>query len=120
MTRNEIENRLVKFTVDIIKLSKNLKFEYASEYLANQIVRSSSSSALNYGETQGATSYKDFIHKMSIVLKELRETYINLKIIHQSELWKNNDQIKKLLLECNELICIFHKSVRTAKSKKKQ
>lgn len=56
---------------------------------------------------------------MSIVLKELRETYINLKIIQQSDLLKNGDLIKKLSMECNELISIFHKSISTAKSKKK-
>ena len=118
MNRNDIENRLVKFTVEIIKLTKNLKVEFASEHLAKQIIRSSSSSALNYGETQGASSYKDFIHKMSLVLKELRESYINLKIIRASDLIQNDVDIKKLIMECNELISIFHKSIRTAKAKK--
>lgn len=117
--RIELEKRLTDLAVGIIKLTRNLKLEFASEHLAKQIIRSSTSSALNYGETQAAESYKDFIHKMSIVLKELRETHINLKIIHQSELNKNDDLVNKLSKECNELISIFQKSITTAKSKKK-
>lgn len=116
--RIQIETRLISLSVEIIKLSRNLKSEFTSEHLSKQIIRSSTSAALNYGETQGAESYKDFIHKMSIVLKELRETFINLKIIQQSNLLVNNEQIELSLKECNELISIFHKSIATAKSKK--
>ncbi len=56
----------------------------AANHLAGQIVRSGTSVALNYGEAQSGESRKDFIHKMKIVLKELRETFVCLKIIHKS------------------------------------
>lgn len=79
--RIEIEKRLINFSVGIIELSRNLNREFVSKHLSSQIIRSSTSSALNYGEAQAAESRKDFAHKISIVLKELRETQINLKII---------------------------------------
>ena len=117
--RHEIENRLIKFSVSIIKLCRNLNGEYVSQHLASQIIRSSTSSALNYGEAQGAESQNDFIHKASIVLKELRETHVCLKIIKQSEIVVESKFNDALLEECNELISIFHKTVKTAKANKR-
>jgi len=116
--RYQIENRLIKFSVSIIKLCRNLNNEYVSQHLANQIIRSSTSSALNYAEAQGAESQNDFIHKTSIVLKELRETHVSLKIIKQSEIVVKSNFYDDLLEECNELISIFHKTVKTAKANK--
>ena len=110
--RIEIEKRLIDFSVSIINLCRNLNREFVSQHLASQIIRSSSSSALNYGEAQGAESQNDFIHKTSIVLKELRETHVCLKIIKQSNIVvKSNFD--------NELISIFHRTVKTAKANKK-
>ncbi len=84
--RIEIEKRLIGFSVSIINLCSNLNHEFVAQHLSKQIIRSSTSSALNYGEVQGAESRKDFTHKASIVLKELRETHINLKIIKKAQL----------------------------------
>lgn len=114
----EIENRLIKFSVAIIKHCKCLHREFASENLCSQIIRSSTSSALNYGEAQAAESRKDFAHKISIVLKELRETQINLKIIKEAELSKNHSDEDYLIKECGELIAIFQKTITTIRSKK--
>ncbi len=114
--RIEIEKRLIDFSVSIINLCRNLNLEFVSQHLSTQIIRSSSSSALNYGEVQGAESRKDFAHKVSIVLKELRETYINLKIIKQANLVKKGVFDDKLLNECGELIAIFHKTIITTRS----
>ncbi len=116
--RHQIENRLIEFSVSIINLCRNLNNEYVSQHLASQIIRSSTSSALNYGEAQGAESQNDFIHKTSIVLKELRETHVCLKIIKQAEIVYNCNFDDKLIEECNELISIFHKTVKTAKTNK--
>lgn len=114
--RIEIEKRLIDFSVSIINLCRNLNNEYVSQHLASQIIRSSTSSALNYGEAQGAESRKDFAHKISIVLKELRETHINLNIIKQANLIEKGVFDESILLECNELIAIFHKTIITTKS----
>jgi four helix bundle protein len=90
-----------------------------AENISKQIIRPSSSAALNYGEAQAAESRNDFIHKSSIVLKELRETQISLKLLAGSL----NENQKQLMLdcqnECQELVAIFHKTVMTAKSKTK-
>ena len=116
--RIEIEKRLIEFSVAIIKFCRNLNREFASEHLSSQIIRSSTSSALNYGEAQAAESRKDFAHKISIVLKELRETQINLKIIKQSKLAKSQNDEECLIKECGELIAIFQKTIITTRSKK--
>ena len=70
---------------------------------------------MNYGEAQSAESRNDFIHKVKIILKELRETRISLKIIKKYPLTDKSDIVEKALNECNELTAIFNKSVETAK-----
>lgn len=67
----ELEERLISFSVLILKLSDNLPSTFAATHLGKQLIRSATSSALNYGEAQAAESRADFIHKMKIVLKEL-------------------------------------------------
>ena len=114
--RRELENRLIELSVRIIKLCKKMSYGIISQNVISQIIRSSTSAALNYGEAQGAESRRDFIHKTSIVLKELRETHINLKIISQSGLVVDNEFVEQLIDECNQLVSIFHKIIITAKS----
>lgn len=113
--RKEIEKRLVGFAISIVEISKTLDGSFASTCLAHQIIRSGTSVALNYGEAQGAESRNDFIHKSSIVLKELRETCINLQIIKSTNLSKKPDLIEKALEESDQLLAIFHKTVMTAR-----
>ena len=80
MKRNELEERLIDFSVLIIKLSNEMNKTKAAQHLSGQFIRSGTSAALNYGEAQSAESKKDFVHKMQAVLKELRETFICLRI----------------------------------------
>ena len=70
---------------------------------------------MDYGEAQGAESRKDFIHKMKIVLKELRESFVCIKIIQLSKLYRSENKLLKMKNENNELIAIFVKSIETAK-----
>ena len=86
MNKFDLEERLIKFAVNVIELANSLPNSSVGNHIQNQIVRSSTSPALNYGEAQSAESRKDFIHKMSICLKELRETYVAIKIIKHSDL----------------------------------
>jgi four helix bundle protein len=81
-----------------------------------QLVRCGTSHALNYGEAQSGESRKDFIHKIKIVLKELRETFVALKIIHKAKLFSTEEKLQIALKENNELISIFVKSVETAQT----
>src|SRR4030042_3876498 len=92
MTKSELEERLIDFAVDIIKLATTLPKTFAGKHLSEQIIRSGTSSALNYGEAQSAESRKDFIHKIKIILKELRETLICLKIIERAKLCKSDEK----------------------------
>jgi four helix bundle protein len=85
--------------------------------LAGQIIRSGTSPALNYGEAQAAESRKDFIHKMKIVLKELRETRTCLRIIQETSIAEDRGVITSLLEENDQLNAIFAKSIQTAQKR---
>jgi len=115
--RQQLENRLIQLHVSINKLTKTFDQSLLSQHISSQIIRSSMSAALNYGEAQGAESRKDFIHKSSIVLKELRETHICLKIIYDSDITQDKTNLESHLDESNQLVAIFHKTVTTSKSK---
>ncbi len=110
----DLEERLINFAVRIIELAESLKPTKASNYLSGQILRSGTAPALQYGEAQSSESRKDFVHKMKIALKELRETLVCLKIIHRSNSFSSEQQIIDALNENNELISIFVKSIETA------
>lgn len=116
MNKFDLEDRLVEFSVLIIEIVNETPSTKAGNHISGQIVRSGTSVALNYGEAQSGESRRDFIHKMKVVLKELRETYVALKIIHRAKLYTSEPKIIKAKKECNELISIFVKSVATAQS----
>ena len=120
MDRKILERRLVDFSISIIELCQCCEFNAFTQHLSKQIVRSSSSSALNYGEAQSAESRADFAYKLSLVLKELRETNINLFIIDKSGICRKQEMINSLLNECNQLVAIFQKSVNTIKINRKE
>ncbi|HEY8658123.1 MAG TPA: four helix bundle protein [Hanamia sp.] len=111
----DLEDRLIDFAVLIIRITENLFNTKAGNYIGGQLVRSGTSPALHYGEAQSAESRNDFIHKLKILLKELRESRSAMKIIKNAPLAENMELIEKGLLECNELISIFVKSIETAK-----
>ena len=112
----DLEDRLVDFSVLMLRVADALPKSYAGQHLSGQLIRSGTSPALNYGEAQSGESRKDFIHKVKICLKELRESRVCLKIIDRSGLRKDHELVKQGVAECNELIAIFVKSVRTAEA----
>ncbi len=116
MNTKELENRLISFAALIINVINELPNTKAANHLSGQLVRSGTSPALNYGEARGAESNKDFVHKLQIILKELRESLNTLKIIELANLSPISPLLNKSLTECNELISIFVISVRSAKS----
>ena len=77
----DLEDRLVKFAIMILEVCDLLPNSKAGQNLEYQLSKSSTASALIYGEAQAAESRSDFLHKMKLVLKEIRETRINLRII---------------------------------------
>ncbi len=114
--REDLEERLIDFTILIIEITESLQKTKAGNTLSDQMVRSGISVALNYGEVQDAESRKDFIHKIKIILKELRETLIALKIVYKTNMYKSKEKLEFALKENNELISIFVKSVSTARN----
>ena len=86
----------------------------AAVYISAQLIRSGHSPAFNYGEAQGAESRDDFIHKLSVVLKELKECRTALKIIRAKQMLKSTKLIEEALQETEELVAIIAKSISTA------
>jgi len=111
----DLEDRLIAFTLLIIQIVELLPSDKIGNHLGGQLLRSGTSPALNYGEAQSAESKHDFIHKMKICLKELKETRVALKIIIRKPLIKENKILDKGFNESEELIAIFGKSIETAK-----
>ena len=116
MNKKDIENRLINFSVEISEWIIQLRKHPTVMHLKDQIIRSSTSAALNYGEAQSAESRKDFIHKVNIVMKELRETQINLSIISRLEMFSGDRKIKELMTENDQLLAIFFRTMQTAKN----
>ena len=109
-----LEDRLIDFSVAIIKLVESLPHSRSAFHLGGQLLRSGTSPSLNYGEARSGESKNDFIHKMKICLKELRESLNCLKILYWARLYKTEKDVIDLINECNELICIFVISINTA------
>ena len=109
-----LEDRLVKFACMGLGICDLLPATKTGQNLEYQLSKSCTAPALIYGEAQAAESPADFIHKMKMVLKEIRETRVNLRIIIEKPLLIDN-KVSLALKECNELMAIFLKSIDTAK-----
>lgn len=113
---DELEERLIDFAVRIVRLCAYLPRTPAGKHIGGQLVRSGTSPAPNYGEARGAESTADFIHKLRIVLKELNETSIWLRVIKRSQLIKA-ELLTDIVRENHELCKIFASSLKTASSR---
>jgi four helix bundle protein len=111
----DLEDRLVDYTCWMIDVVEALPNTRAGNYIAGQLVKSCHSPAFNYGEAQAAESIKDFIHKMGVVLKELKECRTALKVIIKKEMIKPVTKLNGVYKETEELIAIAAKSISTAK-----
>jgi len=104
----DLEERLITYSVLILDIVDAMPDNKSAKHLASQIARSGTARALMYGEAQSSDSRKDFIHKMRLPLKELRETFNCLKIIDRKQYTGNvDDKLDKALKESHELISIF-------------
>ena len=111
---DDIEDRLIKFAVRIIKLCANLPDIPEGRHIRGQLNRSGTAPAPNYSEARGAESTRDFIHKLGICLKELNETRVWLFIILRSEMIPGA-RLTDLIQECEELAKIISSSIKTSK-----
>ena len=106
---DQLEDRLISFAVRIVKLSAKLPRTAAGKHIAGQILRSGTSPAPNYGEARGAESHADFVHKLRIVLKELNETSVWLRILERTRIIKS-ELLTDIIDENKELCRIFTSS----------
>jgi len=113
---DDIEDRLIEFAVRIIHVCNKLPDNPADQHIRGQLLRSGTSPAPNYGEARSAESKRDFIHKLRIVLKELNESRVWLKIIIQAELLPEQ-RMQPLLDECEQPCRIVSSSIQTARGK---
>lgn len=107
----DLEERLVEFALSVLTIVDSLPETRVCNHLGGQLLRSGTSPALNYGEAQAAESRKDFCHKLQVILKELRESSISLRILTR----RGHISDEQVLCESRELVAIFSASVRTAK-----
>ena len=115
---DDLSDRFMKFVVTILKLERELLKTYSGRHIYGQLFRAGTSAGANYEEARAGESRADFIHKMQIVLKELRESHFWIKLIVASKLITSEDDLLKILYtESEELKNIIAKSVITAKSK---
>lgn len=110
----DLEERLIRFSLMGIEVAEKLPSSYLGNHLSKQLTRSCTSPAFQYAEACDAESRNDFIHKLKIGVKELRETLVSLKIIHRKPLL-NSELINPVIRECNELISILTTSIKTAR-----
>ena len=110
----DLEARLIIFAVRSIRAAESLPRTPTGNHIRNQLLRSGTSPAPNYGEAQSAESRTDFTHKLKIVLKELRETRVWLLMIQQAALIKPVTSLDALLKETDELIASFVANLKTA------
>jgi four helix bundle protein len=109
----DLEDRLLEFTVRLSKLVDALPNSRTGNHVAGQLLRCGTSPFANHGEVQAAESRKDFIHKLGVCFKELKEIRRWLRFIARVELLPTN-RVRPLLIETEELIRIFSASIRTA------
>ncbi len=110
----DLEDRLIAFAVLICRIADELPSTRVGIHVAGQLIRCGTSPAANYAEARAAESRKDFIHKMRLCLKELRETLVWLRFLRRFEIGMA-DELDPAVQESNELIAIFVKSIATAK-----
>jgi len=112
----DYEDRLVRFAGESAIFSEKLPNTYTANYYKNQLIRSSGSPVLNYGEAQATVTDKDFIHKMSVAVKELKESRGCLKVIAYLKL--GNERMRSMLLsECEELRAIGSSMINKRRGK---
>jgi four helix bundle protein len=111
----DLEERLLGFASAVIDISENLPDTRPGNHVAGQLLRSGTSPFANHGEAESAESPDDFIHKLKICLKELRETRRWLRLIHLKGWMGEDTQLQRTLVEVEELTRIFVASIRTAK-----
>ncbi|MBK6542611.1 MAG: four helix bundle protein [Flavobacteriales bacterium] len=115
--KKDLQERLEHFAIMVVKLTERMPMTPVGKYYSGQLLRSGGSAALNYGESQGGETHRDFTHKLKIVLKEMKESHVCLRIIRGAELHSDTSLVERALQEAKELVAIFTTSVKTAEQR---
>ena len=113
----DLEERLLEYAVRIIRLADSLISSRAGNHVATQLLRAGTSPLPNHAEAESAESPADFVHKLRVCLKELRESRRWLRLIHRVPLVDKPAKVEPLINETEELIRIFVASIRTVQSR---
>jgi four helix bundle protein len=111
----DIAERLLEFAVAVIRLTGQLPKDASGRHVGLQVLRSSTSAGANYEEARAAESRADFVHKLGIAAKEVRETVFWLSLIQRCR-WTTVD-LEPVLREADQLAAILRASIRTARSR---
>ena len=111
----DLQERLIDYSIRVIRPAAALPKDEAGKHMASQLLRCGTSPAPNDGEAQSAESPRDFIHKIKIGLKELRESLVWFRIIQRAEMLEKPDLLEPLIKETDELIAILFPSASTAR-----
>lgn len=112
----QLQARLNEFAVRIMVVAAALPDSLVGRHVAEQIIRVDTSPAPNYAEALGSESRTEFIHKIGVVLKELRETNVWLQTIASATLIKPVERLAPIRQECDQLVSVFVSSVNTARN----
>ena len=119
-TKFDLEERLLEFAVRIIRVTESMHRSPAGIYVADQLLRSGTSPYGHHGEAEGAESRDDFIHKLKVCYKELREARRWLRLTQRTPLVAKPELLDELLNEAEELVRIFAASIRTAEKNRER
>jgi len=103
---NDLEKRTFRFSVDVIKFLKTIKYSKENDVIKYQLAKSATSIGANYEEAQGAYSKEDFKYKIGICFRESKESNYWLRIIKATEI-SNSENLNYLLQESKEIKSIF-------------
>ena len=111
-----LEDRLLEFATRVIRVTESMNRSRAATHIADQLLRSATSPYGHHGEAEGAESRDDFVHKLRVCLKELRESRRWLRLVQRVPLVKKPELLAEILQESDELVRIFAASIRTAEA----
>ena len=116
--RFDLEERMLRHAARVVELYDSLPAGSGARQIGNQLIRSGTSPYLHHGEVEAAESIDDFVHKLKVCLKELRETWSALRLLQRTAQFLNAEEIDFLIEETHQLIRIFYQSVRTSEQRK--
>ena len=112
--KNDLEDRLLDFATAICQATAGLPRTQLGRHISGQLLRSATGAAANYAEARAGESARDFIHKLKLTLKELREALFRLRLTNRLRMTPS-PHCEQLLAEANELVSIFVVSIKTAR-----